>query len=201
MPQQNLSSSGAAGQNAQAPMQLATFAMRALGQACELNLSASRALLQTQARAASAVGWPDWSPLFDAVDEPTRRIFSVNTDQWVSTAQRASEVASQLQREVGRLVETQATSVAQVVEQGLHQLSNQTGQGFDQLADTVQQQAKAMDDTTSRVGEDLRQSVAAAGRSGGVGSGPNAGASANAGSSAGRPESSSSGKPEARKSE
>jgi len=159
MPQQNPSSTGAGGQQAQAPLQLATFALRALGQACELNLSASRALLQTQARAASAVGWPDWSPLFDAVDEPTRRLLSVNTDQWVTTAQRAGEVASQLQREVERLVETQATNVVQAVEQGLQKLGSQAEQTFDQLAETAQQQAQAMDQIAKRAGDEQGQSV------------------------------------------
>src|SRR4029450_6795119 len=98
-----------------------------------MTMSVARVMLHTQARAASAIGLPDWSGWFDVTDERTRQVFSEGADHLLNTAQRASEAASQLQREVGRVVEAQAVTVAQTVQQGLEELATQASEGRSQL--------------------------------------------------------------------
>jgi hypothetical protein len=162
MPQQTSSSSS--GQDAQASLQLAAFTLQTLGQACEAQLSAGRALMQTQARVASVVGWPDLSPLFDAIEDPARRVINAGTEQWLDTAKRTSELASRWQQRVGQVVSAQATQVADAVEQGLQQFGEQAAQGINQLADGAEQQAQAVERASDAAQEQLRQRMAEPGR-------------------------------------
>ena len=142
-----------------APVHLTALAMRSWGQLYDMNLSAARVLLQTQARAASALGLPDWSGLLDSVDERARHVFSAGAEQFVNTAQRANEVAAELQREVGRVVETEAATVAQTFQQGLQQLGTQVNEGFEQLVKTARDQAEEAERVASAVGEEVRSTM------------------------------------------
>src|SRR5437868_3487317 len=63
-------------QGRQSQAHLTSLALRSIGQVYDMNLSAARVLLQTQARAASALGLPDWSGLFNSVDVRARHVFS-----------------------------------------------------------------------------------------------------------------------------
>ena len=48
-----------------APIHVTALALRGIGQLYDMNVAATRVLLQTHARAASAFGFPDWSGLFN----------------------------------------------------------------------------------------------------------------------------------------
>jgi len=126
-----------------------------------MNLSA--VLLQTQARAASKVGLPHWSGLFNAVDERARRVFSTGAEQFVNTAQRAHDAAAELQREVGRLVETQTATVAQTLQQGFEELGSQASEGLNQLVQTTREQADEAERVASEGDEEMRSSMQEAG--------------------------------------
>jgi hypothetical protein len=133
--------------------------LRSIGQVYDMNLSATRVLLQTQARAASALGLPDWSGLFGSVDERARHVFAAGAEQLVSTAQRANEVAVDLQREVGRVVETQTATVAETLKQGLEELGSQASEGLSQLVQSTRQQAEEAERVASALNERLRESI------------------------------------------
>jgi hypothetical protein len=154
MPQTIQTPSGIDGR--QMPAHLTSLALRSIGQVYDMNLSAARVLLQTQARAASALGLPDWSGLFNTVDDRARHVFSTSAEQMVNTAQRASEAAAELQREVGRVVETQTASVAETIKQGLEELGSQTSEGLQQMVQTARQQAEEAQRVASSVGDELR---------------------------------------------
>ena len=148
-----------------APVHLTALALKSIGQVYDMNLSAARVLLQTQARAASAVGLPDWSGLFNSVDERARHVFSAASEQLVNTAQRASEVAAELQREVGRVVETQTATVAQTLQQGFEELGSQASDGLNHLVQTAREQAEEAERVAQTAGEEMRQSIQQAGES------------------------------------
>jgi hypothetical protein len=150
---------GFEGQGRPTPAQLTALALRSIGQVYDMNLSAARVLLQTQARAASAIGLPDWSGLFNTVDERARHVFSAGAEQLVNTTQRANEVAAELQREVGRVVETQTTTVAETLKQGLEELGAQANEGLTQLVQTVRQQAEEAERAASSVNEQMRDTM------------------------------------------
>lgn len=159
MPEGNRSSQGQEGQGRASPAHLATLALRSLGQVYDMNMSAARVLMQTQARAASALGLPDWSGWFEAADDRARRVFSTGAEQLVSTAQRATEAATELQREVSRVVDIQTSTVAQTLQYGLHELGSQTSEGLSQLVDTAREQAEEAERAASEMGEQIRQSI------------------------------------------
>jgi hypothetical protein len=150
---------GAEGQGRHTPVHLTALALRSIGQVYDMNLSAARVLLQTQARAASAIGLPDWSGLFNVVDERARHVFSTGTEQLLDTTQRANEVAAELQREVGRVVETQATTVAQTLQLGLEELGEQTNESLNQLVETARQQAEEAERVAQSLAEEMRTSI------------------------------------------
>ena len=147
------------GEGRHTPVHLTALALKSIGQVYDMNLSATRVLLQTQARAASALGLPDWSGLFNVVDERARHVFSAGADQWLDTAQRANDAAAELQREVGRVVETRATAVAQTLQQGLEELGSQANEGLNQLVQTARDQAEEAERVASSIGEEVRDTM------------------------------------------
>ncbi|HEX6703129.1 MAG TPA: hypothetical protein VF169_00100 [Albitalea sp.] len=152
------------GQNQEAngrhsPAHLSTLAVRSLGQIYDMNLAAARVLMQTQARAASALGLPDWSGWFESIDERARRVFATGAEQFTNAAQRATEAANELQREVGRVVDSQTATVAQTLQHGLQALGTQTAEGLDRLVETAHEQAEEAQRTAAEVGERMRQGI------------------------------------------
>jgi len=139
--------------------QITAMAMRGFGQLCDLNIAATRVFLRTQARAASALGWPDLSGVFDQVDERARNVFATGAEQLVQTAQLASEAAADLQRQMGRVVETQAVTVAESLQQGLEQLGEQASEGLRQLCDTARESAEQVERMSQQVGQEVRGSI------------------------------------------
>jgi hypothetical protein len=133
------------------PIHLTAFTLKSIGQVYDLNLSAARVILQTQARAASAMGWPDWSGLFENADERARHVFSIGVEQLVNTAQRVNQAVVELQHDVGRVVDTQAATVAQTLQNGLEELGTQASEGLAQLTQTARQQAEEAERVASAV--------------------------------------------------
>ncbi|NRF65401.1 hypothetical protein HLB44_00240 [Aquincola sp. S2] len=147
------------GSGRQTPVQVTTFALRSLGQLYDMNLAATRVLLQTQARAASAFGWPDLSGVFDQVDERARSAFATGAEQIAQTAQRANEAAAELQRQVGRVVETQAVTMTERLQQGLQELGSQTSEGLQQLCETARAQADEAERVSKAISQELRDTL------------------------------------------
>ena len=156
MPQMNFSQSD--GRRA-APVQLSMLALRGMGQVYDINLAAARMLLQTQARAASVFGLPDWSGLFEQGDERTRSLLSGGAEQLVQQVERVGEAAAELQRQVGRVVETQTSTMVETLHQGIDELGNQTTEALKQLCDTARQQADDAERAAQTVSQTLRETV------------------------------------------
>jgi hypothetical protein len=135
---------------------VAAFMFRTFGQVVDTNLAAMRVLLQTQARAASAFGWPDVSDVFERVDGETRGIFATGARQLVQTAQQTNEAAADLQREFSRVVEAQTATVAQTLQQGFEQLGSQASEGLRQLCQTAREQAHEAERAAQSLGEQMQ---------------------------------------------
>ncbi|HET9643916.1 MAG TPA: hypothetical protein VFP68_11310 [Burkholderiaceae bacterium] len=148
------------GQQGQRPSSQATvLALRGLNQIYEINMTAARVVLQTQARAASVFGWPDWTTVFNRVDDKTRSVFAQGADQLMQTAQRANDAANELQRQVGRVVETQAATVAESVQQGLQEISTQATEGLQQICEIARQQADAAERVAQSLSQEMHDTV------------------------------------------
>ncbi len=159
MEQRARSQRGADGQGRTTPVHLTALALRSIGQVYDMNLSAARVMLQTQARVASAIGLPDWSGLFNVVDDRARHVFSSGAEQLLDTTRRANEVATELQREVGRVAETQAATVAQTLQHGFEELGQQASESLNQLVETARQQAEQAERVAQSMGEEMRTSI------------------------------------------
>jgi hypothetical protein len=159
MEQRVRSQRGADGQSRTTPVHLTALALRSIGRVYDMNLSAARVMLQTQARVASAIGLPDWSGLFNVVDERARHVFSSSAEQLLDTTQRANEAATELQREVGRVAETQAATVAQTLQQGFEELGQQANESLNQLVETARQQAEEAERVAQTLNEEMRTSI------------------------------------------
>ena len=105
------------------------------------------------------MGLPDWSGWFEAADDRARRVFSASAEQLVNTTQRATEAATELQREVSRVMDIQTSTVAQTLQYGLQELGEQTSEGLNQLVETAREQAEEAERTASEMGEQMRQGL------------------------------------------
>ncbi len=156
MQQENTSASAG---NRPSPAQATAIALRSLGQVYDINVATTRVLLQAQARAASAFGWPDWSNLFDQVDDRARHVFSTGAEQLAQAAQRANDAAMELQQQVGRVVQTQAATVAESLQHSLQEIGEQTGEGLRQLCDNARLHAEQAERVAQSAGQEFRDTL------------------------------------------
>lgn len=145
------------------PVQLTEMALRSAGHLYDMNVSAARVWMQTQARAAAAFGLPDWSPLFDQADQRARNVFSNGAEQVLHTAQRANDAARELQRQVGRVIETQTTQAAETWQRGIEELTHHTAESLDQMCETARKTAEDAERNAQTLGQELRNTVRQAG--------------------------------------
>lgn len=139
--------------------QATAFALRSLGQVYDINVATTRVLWQAQARAASAFGWPDWSSVFDQVDDRARDVFVTGAEQLVQATQRANDAAIEFQQHVGRVVQTQAATVADSLQQSMQEIGEQTGEGLRQLCDSARLHAEQAERVTQSAGQEFRDTL------------------------------------------
>jgi dsDNA-specific endonuclease/ATPase MutS2 len=145
------------------PLHLTAIALRSAGQVVDIQLSTARALIRTHARAAAAFGLPDWSGLFDSQDDRVRRAFSASAEQLLQTAQQANEAAAELQRQFGRVLETQAAQATENWQRGLEELGQQAQESLGQLTETARQTAEQAARSAEQLGRQVQDGVRNAG--------------------------------------
>lgn len=133
------------------PIQVTELALRGAEQLYDMNVSTARVFVQAQANTAAAFGVPDWSPLFDLATDQTRQILTAGTDQMLDAAQRASEVATELQRNAGQLLESQTAQAAQHLQRGMQEFNTQASENLSQLSRAAGDATQALRDGTDLV--------------------------------------------------
>ncbi len=123
----------------QANQHIAELAIRGAGLLLDFQLQTARDLFELQARSAALFGVPDCSSLFNAADDRARRIFSEGAEHVAQVRRRATETMTQVNRQLGRLVEQQAVGVAEQMRQGIEQIGRHTEQGLQQARTLVEQ--------------------------------------------------------------
>lgn len=166
---------GGGQQASRSSMSIPSIAFRGMGRLYDMQVAATRLMLQTQASAASALGFPDCSGLFRIADDRAKRVFSTGTEELLHLAERTNETTSEIQREVGRLLEVQAVNEAENWQRGLQELRTQAEQSleeFKELARTQAEEAMRMAEQISQQGqqmmreggEQMREGMAQAGQ-------------------------------------
>lgn len=129
------------------PGTLAEMTLRSTQQLFDMQMTTVRTLMETQSRAAAAFGLPDCSDLFRArgSDERVRQALETGTQCLVETAQQTGAALAEIQRQVGKIAESQANTAAEQWQQGLEQLSERTSQSLQQLRETAQSQGEQLE--------------------------------------------------------
>lgn len=145
--------------NGRSAINLSAIAMRGFGQLYDMQAAAARMMMQTQARAACAFGLPDYSDLFRFADDRAKHVFSASTEHLIHTAEQATETISEVQRQVGRLVEYQTVTAAENWQHGLQELEAQAEENLSQLKELARQQADQALLAVETLGEAARESL------------------------------------------
>ena len=154
-------SNAGSGAPSQFPHALTEMALRGANQMLDMQMTTLRTLMETQARTAAAFGFPDCSDLFrgNGADQRLRQALSSGTEQLVGTTQRTGDAVKEIQRSVGQIVETQASTAAEHWQQGLEQLGAQTDASLKQMCSVMQQQAEQIERATRSVADAARGSL------------------------------------------
>lgn len=147
------------GSSSSPAINISAIAMRGFGQFYDLQAAAARMVLQSQARAATAFGLPDYSHLFQVGDDRTKRAFSTTTEQLLNTAEQTKETIQEVQREVGRLMEFQAVSATENWQQALQELGSQAEENLNQLREFARQQTEQVMQASESLNDVTRQSI------------------------------------------
>lgn len=138
---------------------IAAIALRGLSEAYDMQVAATRLALQTQARAAVAFGWPDFSDLFRVGDDRAKRAFASGTEQLLHCAEQAKETMSEVQRHIGKLIEYNAINAAENWQQGLEEFGVQAEESLDQMKELARQQVEEAMRAAESFGEATREAV------------------------------------------
>jgi gas vesicle protein len=135
------------------------IAMRGVGQLYDMQVAAARIMLQTQASAACAFGFPDFSGLFRVADDRARRVFSSGTEQMLHLAEQANEATSEVQRQLGRMLEFHAVTAAENWQHGLEELGVQAEESLEELKELARQQVEETMRAAQAISEETRETM------------------------------------------
>ena len=148
----------------QIPYGFADMTLAGMWQMFDVQMAALRTIAEAPSHAAQAFGFP---PLFPEMrgdsGDHLRDALARSAEHWAGIARRASETALNVQRQAGRVVETQVDALAQSWEQSAEQLATQAEKSFKRLGETAEQQASQLVDATIATADATRTSLQGAG--------------------------------------
>ena len=146
-----------------APANLAASALRGLGQFFDMQAATARIVMRAQLRAASALGFPDYSRLLLIEDGRSLRLFSAMTENLTRFNHQAEETLNEVRTHYGRLFEKQMIDLTERTQHGLEELQQQAAESVEELKELSSQQA----DEVARATESLTDATRATLREGG----------------------------------
>lgn len=131
--------------------------LRGLGQFYDMQAATTRIMLRAQARAASALGLPDYSRLFEINDERALHLFSDATENLAQFVEQKDDAFTEVPSQVFRMIEQQAIDANERWKHGLEELQHQATESIEELKELSRQQAeefKRATESLSDVGEE-----------------------------------------------
>ena len=107
----------------------------------DMQASAARVLLQTQARTARMFGAPDWSNAFNGPGEQLSQWFNTGTEQALSLMRQTNETISEVNQQLSRIVQRQTVQLAEEMRQGLEAVNRRAQDSLHELRETTEQAA------------------------------------------------------------
>lgn len=142
---------------------VAVTSLRSFGQFFDMQAATMRTLMRAQMRAASVLGMPDYSRLFQINDDRALHLFSATTENIAQLVRQADGTFTEVPTQVFRLLEQQAIDATEHWKHGLEELQHQATESMEELKQLSHQQA----DELSRASESLTDATRETLREGG----------------------------------
>lgn len=117
----------AAAQNA---MNFAEIFLHGTARVMDIQLDAARTFLQYQARGAALFGVPDCSKIFDRSENGLSRLVEASADKTLIYMRQANEAFSEMQSNLGHVIEQQIQEVSEQLQTGLEEASRIAEEGL-----------------------------------------------------------------------
>jgi hypothetical protein len=140
---------------------VAVTTLRSLGQFFDMQAATMRTLMRAQMRAASVLGMPDYSRLYQINDDRALHLFSATTENLAQLVRQADGTFTEVPTQVFRLLEQQAIDATEHWKHGLEELEHQAIESMEELKQLSHQQAdelaRASESLTDATRETLRE--------------------------------------------
>jgi len=130
---------------------LPVTALRALAHALDAQRAAAWRALQSNARLAAALGWPDCAPVVEALADESSALCASVLEPFARAAHRIVDDARALQGEAGRFWEGRAELAAGVFTQAVDGWQRHAGAEWSEWIETAREHGETM----TRIGERL----------------------------------------------
>jgi hypothetical protein len=130
-------------------MNLAEVALRGVNALWDIQFAAAQNLLQLQASGAAAFGAPDYSGWIRTAQDNARRLLSTGAEQMLMCARRTTQTVSDVQAQIGHMVEQRTEDLAAEWRSGFEQLGARTRESLEAAADVGRNSAAAMDEQST----------------------------------------------------
>lgn len=134
----------------------------------DIQMAGWRNLWQIQTRAAAAVGGPDYSDFLRSADDGVQRLVSTSAEQLLNSTRQATQTVSEIQRQMGRLVEQGTVQASEGIRQGIEDLSQRAQQGLEEVRNLVQEGSEDLQRAGQQAQQGAQQGQNAANRGGEV---------------------------------
>lgn len=147
------------GQSREPAINIAASTLRGIGQFFDMQAATARIMLRAQARAASALGAPDFSRLFQINDDRGTRLFSAATENLSQLMQQVDGPLTEGSSQISRLMEQRAIDLTERWKYGLEELQQQATESIQELKELSRQQAEEMARATESLTAATRETL------------------------------------------
>jgi hypothetical protein len=130
--------SGAMQRGADQTMNMAELTMRGASALFDIQMAALQSIWQLQARSATVLGAPDCSDLLRSTQTSAQRLLATSAEQILTCARQTTQTVSEMQSQVGRIVEQGTQQLAEELRHGVQEMSQRTQDGLQTVRDIAQ---------------------------------------------------------------
>src|SRR5581483_11030805 len=159
---------------AEQALNVAELSLRGANMLLDIQLGTLSSFWQMQARSAAAFGAPDCSDLLRLTRESAQRLMSTSAEQMLVCARRATDTLSEMQAQVGRIVEEGTQHLTDEIRSGVEELGERTQQGLATMSRVTRQnieKARQMQNAQHDETQGGREQESSAGKSAGAAEG------------------------------
>lgn len=119
---------------------LVEIAMRGAANLLDIQMAATRQMMQWQARTATMIGAPDCSHLFSTPDGAAQRVFRDSAEQMLNLVRQSTDTLNEINRSLGDAIQQQTVRISEDAKKSVQELSKQAEQGMQEFRQTAERQ-------------------------------------------------------------